>query len=73
MKVYVATDTNGKCGVFYTLKEAEHFLKISNLNKMPKYDGKINEMRAYIGVNEEESYIQPTNLRKCQKDMGDLK
>ncbi len=64
MKVWVATDSNGRAGVFYTLKEAERYLKICNLDTMPKFDGAMNGMRAYIGINQEESFIQSCYLSK---------
>ena len=73
MKVYIATDSNGKCGVFYSLKESEEYLKQSNLGKMPKYIECINGLLVYVGINSEDSYIQSYNLKKCRKTSLDGK
>ncbi|KKK93847.1 hypothetical protein LCGC14_2688780 [marine sediment metagenome] len=67
MIIWVATDSNGKCFVFYTLKEAEECLKQCNLNKMPKFREKFNKMRCYEGINHEDSYIQNCELEKLKK------
>lgn len=64
MKIYVITNSEGRCFLSYTLKKAEEIIKIENLGDMPKFDGENNGIKAYVGINQEDSYIQICELKK---------
>ena len=70
MKVYVITDSNGRCYLSYTFKEAKNCLKECNLGNMPKFDGAQNGIKAYVGINQEDSYIQICELKKVKKELA---
>lgn len=67
MKIWVSTDAYGKCYLSRTLKEAKDILKRCNLGEMPKPDGEINGMKSFIGINQEDSYIQLCELENREK------
>ena len=62
MKIYVVSNSVGRCFLTLTLKEAEKVLKENNLGNMPKFDGMQNGIRYYVGINKEDCYIQVCEL-----------